>query len=95
MGFAGVLEFVGRESGRLSEVQFRNGKLNLQAPATARIRVRVPGYQTSVKSVFMDYQPLLAMMLNMRSEQLGEWSTFEETRQLLRKVSLEFRMVRQ
>ena len=53
------------------------------------------GYQPGVKSVFMDFQPLLSMMLNMRSEQLGEWSTFERTRQLLREVALEFRMVRQ
>jgi hypothetical protein len=42
----------------------------------------------------MDYQPLLSMMLDMRSEQLGEWSTFEKTRQLLRSVSLEFRMAK-
>ena len=93
-GIAEVLEFVGRTPVRHSEVAFRNGRLELQAPATARIRVRVDGYEPSLKSIFMDYQPLLSMMLDMRSEQLGEWSTFEKTRQLLRNVSLQFRMAK-
>jgi hypothetical protein len=93
-GIAEVLEFAGRVPVRRSEVTFRKGALRLDAPATARIRVRVDGYEPSVKSVFMDYQPLLSMMLDMRSEQLGEWSTFEKTRQLLRSVSLEFRMAK-
>ena len=93
-GIAEVLEFVGRAPVRSSEVVFRNGRLHLQAPATARIRVRSDGYEPNIQSVFMDYQPLLSMMLNMRSEQLGEWSTFEKTRQLLRNVSLQFRMAK-
>ena len=93
-GTAEVLEFAGRSPVSRGELAFRNGRLDLQAPATSRIRVRVAGYEPNVKSVFIDYQPLLSTMLDMRSEALNEWSTFEKTRQLLRNVSLEFRMVK-
>jgi hypothetical protein len=79
----------------LNEVPFRDGRLTADIPATARIRIRAAGYQIVMKSVFMDYQPLLSSMLNTRSEQLGEWVTFQRTRELLRDVRLEFRMTKQ
>jgi hypothetical protein len=94
-GTAEVLGFVGKQPHRLNEIPFRNGRLAAEIPATARIRIRAAGYQIVMKSVFMDYQPLLSSMLNTRSEQLGDWSTFEKTRELLRDVRLEFRMAKQ
>jgi hypothetical protein len=89
-GVAEVLEFVGKEAVVRKELRFSDGALEAVIPATARLRIRAPGYTAETKSVFMDYEPLLSMMLSMRSEQLGEWSTFEKTRDLLRNVRLEF-----
>jgi hypothetical protein len=42
----------------------------------------------------MDYGPLRDLTVNMRPEDLTEWSTFERIRAGLRQVSLEFRMER-
>jgi hypothetical protein len=73
-------------------VRFRDGRFDLEAPATARLRVRADGYEVNTKSIFADYEPLLRTMLQTRSEQLADWSTFENIRRLLRDVRLEFAM---
>ena len=38
----------------------------------------------------MDDPAILDTVLKMRSETLGDWATFEKTRELLRNVRLEF-----
>jgi hypothetical protein len=47
-----------------------------------------------MESVFMDYQPLLRMTLNMREAELADWRTFEEIKRLLGNVRLEFHLAR-
>jgi hypothetical protein len=42
----------------------------------------------------MDYAPLRDLTVNIRPDQLTDWSTFEQIRHHLRHVSLEFHMER-
>lgn len=93
-GVVEVVRMVGTEAVVESRTPFRGGKLSLDAPGTARLRIRVPGYQTKTQSIFMDYAPLRDLTLNMRPEQLTDWGTFEKIRGLLQGVSLEFRVER-
>jgi hypothetical protein len=83
-----VLRMIGREAAVQSRAAFRNGELAVEVPATARLRISARGHEPEVKSVFMDYEPLLDSVLNLRPEQLTEWSTFEKVRALLRDVVL-------
>jgi hypothetical protein len=91
-GVCEVIRMVGRSAVKLSQHEFKNGKLTLRAPATARLQVRVPGYAPLTKSIFADCAPLLEMALQMRSEQLLDWQTFEETKRRLAAVQLEFHL---
>jgi hypothetical protein len=91
-GAGEVIQMVGLTPVKQSRHEFNNGRLTLQAPATARIEVRAPGYAPMIKSIFMDYPPLLDLTLKMRSEQLLDWRTFEEIKKLLAEVQLEFRL---
>lgn len=89
-----IIRMVGKEAVVESRTRFRAGKLSVDAPGTARVRVLVPGYKTTTQSILMDYAPLRDLTLNMRPEQLTDWGTFEKTRDRLRQVSLEFQMER-
>jgi TolB protein len=89
-----IIRMVGQEPVVESRTRFRAGKLSLDAPGTARLRVRVPGYKTAMQSILMDYAPLRDMTLNMRPEQLSDWGAFERIRERLMQVSLEFHMER-
>jgi len=93
-GSCEVLRMVGKEAMAESRAQFRGGKLALEAPGTARLRVQVPGYKPMTRSIFMDYAPVRDLTLNMRLEQLLDWRTFQQIIDLLQQVSLEFRMER-
>jgi hypothetical protein len=73
-----------------SQSEFRGGEFHLTAPATARLRVRAPGHAPLMKSIYMDYQPLLNLTLNVRAAQLSDWQTFETVRRLLGEVRLDF-----
>jgi TolB protein len=88
-----IIRMVGKQPVVESRTRFRSGKLSLDAPSTARFRVHVPGYQTAMQSILMDYPPLRDLTVNMRPEQLTDWATFEETRNCLRHVALEFHLV--
>jgi hypothetical protein len=89
-----IIRMVGEEAVVESRIPFRAGKLSLDAPGTARLRVRVPGYKTAMQSILMDYAPLRELTVNMRPEHLTDWGTFEKTRDLLRQVALRFHMER-
>jgi hypothetical protein len=88
-----VIRMVGKEAVVESRRRFHASKLALDAPGTARIRVHVPGYRTAMQSILMDYPPLRDLTVNMRPEQLTDWATFEEIRERLRHVALEFHLV--
>lgn len=70
----------------------REGRLDLVAPATARLRVSAPGYRPMTKSIFVDVAALSGQAFNMRVEQLLNWSTYERITEILRDVRMEFRM---
>jgi TolB protein len=89
-----IIRMVGKEAVVESQSRFRAGKLSLDAPGTARLRVRVPGYKTATQSILMDYPPLRDLIVNLRPEQLTDWGTFEQIRDRLRHVALEFHMER-
>jgi hypothetical protein len=89
-----VLRMIGQEAVVESRIRFHAGKLSLDAPGTARLRVRVPGYKTATQSILMDYAPLRDLTVNMRPEDLTDWGTFEKIRARLRQVSLVFHMER-
>jgi hypothetical protein len=93
-GVCEVIQMMGRTVVKQSQHVFKNGKLALSAPATARLQVRVPGYAPIMKSIFVDYAPLLEMSLKMRSEQMLDWRTFEEIKRRLAAVQFEFRLTR-
>jgi hypothetical protein len=85
---------VGKEAVVESRTRFHAGKLSLDVPGTARVRIRVPGYKTAMQSILMDYAPLRDLILKMYPEQLTDWATFEEARNRLRRVSLAFHLDR-
>ena len=89
-----VISMVGKEAVVESRTRFHAGKLSLDVPGTARVRIRVPGYKTAMQSILMDYAPLRDLILKMYPEQLTDWATFEEARNRLRRVSLAFHLDR-
>jgi hypothetical protein len=93
-GTCEVIKMVGRIPVKQSEHEFQSGTLALEVPGTARLRVRVPGYIPTMKSIFMDYPPLLNLTLSAQSSELLDWRTFEEIRALLNEVRLEFSLAR-
>jgi hypothetical protein len=91
-GECDVIRMVGLTPVRLSSHPFTGGQFTLDVPGTARLQVRVTGYRSMTESVIMDYQPLLRMTLDMREAELTNWKTYEETKDLLGNVHLEFRL---
>jgi hypothetical protein len=89
-----IVRMVGLTGVLVSTRHFTDGHFTLEMPGTARLRVRVQGYEPMAKSVFMDFPPLLQMTLNMREAELTDWRTFEEIRRLLGNVQLEFPLAR-
>jgi hypothetical protein len=93
-GVVEVLRMVGREEVKIAEHPFHDGRFEVTAPATSRLRVRAAGYRPEMKSVFMDFPPLLDLMLTMNADKLSDWNTFETVRRLLREVRLEYQLAR-
>jgi hypothetical protein len=93
-GECDVIRMVGLNPVQLSALRFVGGHFSLDVPGTARLRVKVKGYEPMMKSVFMDYRPLLQMTLNLREAELTDWRTFEEIKDLLGNVRLEFQLRR-
>ncbi len=91
----GTLEIIrmdGRKAIKTGEVPIVSGRFETIVPATSRIRAMAPGYAPELKSIFMDYPPLLNGMLNMTAEQLSSWETFESIRRELRDVRIDFQL---
>jgi hypothetical protein len=89
-GVCEVIEMIGREPKPLFRREFREGALELEAPATARLRVVAPGYKPLTRSIYLDSPAILQTTLAMRVEHLLDWSTYERLRRLLGEVRLEF-----
>jgi hypothetical protein len=89
-----AIEMIGRASHRLFRQEIRDGALQLELPATTRIRVEAPGYKPLTRSIFLDSAPILEATLQMRVEHLLDWSTYERMRRLLADVRLDFPLER-
>jgi len=89
-----VVERVGLAPVTKSRPPFRNGSFSISVPGTARIRVNVRGYIPEERSVFVDHAPLLNFILNLHSEQLSDWTTFEKVKTLLADVRFKFALTR-
>jgi hypothetical protein len=85
-----VIRMVGKEAVAETSAGFVDGAFRLEAPATARIRVTVPGYKPLTKSIFLDSPALLESTFRLRTEDLTDWRTFERMRDFLQDVRLEF-----
>ncbi len=93
----GVIEVIrmdGRIPVKVSEIPAPGGHFDITVPATARLRARAPGFAAELKSVFMDYAPLLDSMLSMTPEGISDWATYEKIRRDLEKVRLDFALGR-
>lgn len=91
-GECDVIGMVGLAPVRQSTHPFTGGQFTLDVPGTTRLQVRVAGYKPMMESVFMDYQPLLRMTWGMRESEITDWKTFEEIKDLLGNVRLEFHL---
>ena len=91
-GTMNIVRMDGRKPVKTAEFPIVRGHFAATVPATARLEATVPGYTTARKSIFMDYAPLLQKVLNITPAQLSDWKTFEEFRDILRKVRLEFQL---
>ncbi|MDZ4801042.1 MAG: carboxypeptidase-like regulatory domain-containing protein, partial [Bryobacteraceae bacterium] len=87
-----IIQMDGRKQVKTGEFRIAGGRFGAAVPATARLRATAPGYTSDLKSVFMDYAPLLNGVLNMTPEQLSDWETFEAIRRTLRDVRIDFRL---
>jgi hypothetical protein len=87
-----IIRMDGRKPVKAGEFPIAGGRFEATVPATARLRATAQGYAPDLKSVFMDYPPLLNGMLNMTPEQLSDWQTFEGIRGTLGHVRIDFRL---
>jgi hypothetical protein len=91
-GECDVIQMVGLKPVELSKHAFAHGQFTLDVPGTSRLRIVAAGYAPMTKSVFMDYEPLLRMTLNMREAELTDWRTFMQIKALLGHVFLQFQL---
>ncbi|MGJ5817458.1 CehA/McbA family metallohydrolase [Paludibaculum fermentans] len=89
-----IVEMVGRTPRLLFGREAREGAVDLEVPATARVRVTAPGYRPMTRSLFLDVPEILRSTLETRVEQMLDWSTYERTRRLLSEAQLDFPLVR-
>jgi hypothetical protein len=91
-GTMDIIRMDGRKEVKTGEVRISGGRFEGTVPPTARLRATARGYAPELKSVFMDYPPLLDGMLNMTPERLSDWETFESIRRALGNVRIDFRL---
>jgi hypothetical protein len=84
-----VFERIGLAERARATHRIIEGKARFPAPATARVRIDVPGFAPADRSLFLDTPQLLEPTLNMRPEQLLSWSTFAKLTAALGDVRLD------
>ncbi len=87
-----VVQMIGRNPKVVSRGAFANGKAELTAPATARIRVSAAGYDTQTKSIFMDSPELFNPIAEIQLSEMLDWKTFENLRRTLDGIRFRFEM---
>lgn len=80
-------------SGRVHDLA--DGEIELEVPATVRLRAEVPGYQPVTKSIVLDNPALVDFVTNLSAEGLVKWETFERTRTMVERVQLVFKLERE
>ena len=70
------------------------GEERLQVPGTVRLRAEAPGYEPVILSPVLDNSALVNMVTSLSDTNLLEWKTFEEMRQKLAGVEMEFKLRR-
>jgi hypothetical protein len=87
-----IIRMDGLKAVKTGEFPITAGKFQATVPATARLRATAQGFTPDLKSIFMDYPPLLDGMLNMTPAQLSDWKTFEGIQSALGSVRIDFRL---
>jgi hypothetical protein len=80
-------------SGRVHD--FSNGEIELQVPATVRLRADVAGYKPVTKSIVLENPGLVDFITNLSAEDLLKWETFERTKALVERVHVGFKLERE
>lgn len=87
-----VIQMIGRSPKVVSRGTFANGRAELTAPATARIRVSAAGYDTQTKSIFIDTPELFQPIAEIQLSELLDWKTFENLHKTLGGIRFSFEM---
>jgi hypothetical protein len=87
-----VVEMIGRVPRVQNKGTVRGGSATIVAPPTARIRISVDGFNSEMKSIFMDTPELLNLTTELQLSQIIDWSTYETIRKSLSEIKLDFEM---
>jgi hypothetical protein len=87
-GVCEVIQMVGRSAVKQSEMRIVGGRLRAVVPATARLRLSVPGFTPVMRSIFLD-TGLLDLTANLNVDQMLEWQTFENIKSMLGEINFD------
>lgn len=87
-----IVQMIGREPQILSTGAVEGGTATVSAPATARIRIKVDGYETQMKSIFIDTPELLKLTTEIQPAQMLEWETYTNIRTMLKAIRFNYEM---
>jgi hypothetical protein len=91
-GLCEVLEYVGMHPRVLSKYPVKEGIAAVEAPATARLRITLPGTEPLIRSLILDHPPLLRTILDMRVDRLLDWATYESIQTMLSNLTLDLEL---
>jgi hypothetical protein len=92
-------------SGKITEVKYlgplrqlgtrhaiENGAAKIEIPGTVRLQAEADGYLPLILSPLFDSPALISRISGLTDDELGNWGTFEEIREMLNHLSLRFQM---
>jgi hypothetical protein len=89
------VQFYGTQGQDGKRHRLATGEGRLRVPGTVRLRGESPGYVPLVLSPVLDNLALVSTVTSLSDTKLLEWKTFEDLRERLSGVELEFRLQRQ
>ena len=87
-----VIEMIGRVPSVRGTGEVKSGSATIVASPTARIRISVGGFNSEMKSIFMDTPELLNLTTELQLDEIIQWSTYETIRKILSEIKLNFEM---
>lgn len=87
-----VVQMIGREPRIIGTGAVESGRATVTAPPTSRIRIHAPGYESQMKSIFIDTPELLNLTMELQLADLVNWRTYETVRSILQKISFTYEM---